>query len=177
MRWCILAPCYHAPKNKDRKEVKMGPELESVEWQGLPTARREVVSSSEKEVESVGEKETDFQALISKLHANILSVVLSDSQSFPRESLVSDHVAVTVAALLGLSQHQPTQLRKRGRTPVAAATERDDGDGAGGGEKNRELEESVERLAQFLQISLSTGLLVLSSGKSNHSRVVITLYI
>ena len=101
--------------------------------------------------------------LISKLHANILSVILSDSQSFPRDTLTSDHIAVTVAALLGLSRHQPAQLKRRGKGGVAAAAateERNQGEG----ENHQELEESVERLAQFLQISLSTGLLVLSSG-------------
>lgn len=102
---------------------------------------------------SEDEDGVDFQTLIAKLHANLLSVILSDSQSFPRETLTSDHVAVTVAALLGLSNYKPTQLKKRGK-----GEEREDRD------ENKGLDESVERLAQFLQISLSTGLLALSSG-------------
>jgi hypothetical protein len=171
MRWCILAPC-HRPEqgteelqNKFLVHKKVEPFSEKTK-EGLSSATTPTGKDSLAHAGKEGEgreknAEEDFQTLISKLHANILSVILSDSQSFPRDTLTSDHIAVTVAALLGLSRHQPAQLKRRGKGGVAAAAteERNQGEG----ENHQELEESVERLAQFLQISLSTGLLVLSS--------------
>ena len=174
MRWSILAPCHrHHPEQGAEKLQKKSLVHKKVEQfsektkEGLSSA---TTSTGRDSLAPAGEEgegrdkntEEDFQMLISKLHANILSVILSDSQSFPRDTLTSDHIAVTVAALLGLSRHQPAQLKRRGKGGVAAAAaeERNQGEG----ENHQELEESVERLAQFLQISLSTGLLVLSSG-------------
>ena len=178
MRWCILAPCYHHPehspeelKKKSLVDKKVESFLETT-LKGLSIASPSIgggsLGTSGKEGEGKDKKSSqdeDFRTLVSQLHANILSVILSDSQSFPRDTLTSDHIAVTVAALLGLSRHQPAQLKKRGKGGGGAAVvgeERNQGEKLG--ENQQELEESVERLAQFLQISLSTGLLVLSSG-------------
>ena len=175
MRWSILAPCHrHHPeqgaeelqkKSLVHKKVKQFSEKtkEGLSSATTSTGRDSLAPAGEEGEGRDKNTEEDFQMLISKLHANILSVILSDSQSFPRDTLTSDHIAVTVAALLGLSRHQPAQLKRRGKGGVAAAAateERNQGEG----ENHQELEESVERLAQFLQISLSTGLLVLSSG-------------
>lgn len=171
MRWCILAPCYHHPdqppeelQKKSLVDDKVGAKNpESIPTVGCSSGRDPLVKGGK---ESEGKKSgEDFQTLISKLHANLLSVILSDSQSFLRDTLTSDHIAVTVAALLGLSHHQPAQLKKRGKAAAAAAAAAEERGQGGEGENHQELEESVERLAQFLQISLSTGLLVLSSGK------------
>ena len=166
MRWCVLAPCHphpdqasHEPQKKSlTKTTENTPENANFfQSSGRdPDTKDEREGEGRESTKSEGEA-VDFRALVAKLHANLLSVVLSDSQSFPRETLTGDHMAVTVAALLGLSHHQPAQLRKRGKAAPVAVEE-------GEGGKSRELEESVERLAQFLQISLSTGLLVLSSG-------------
>lgn len=87
----------------------------------------------------------EFDSLMTKLHADLLSVVLSHSKSFRHHSLTSDSVAVIVAAMLGFSQQQRSR------------------EGGGGGKMN----EAVERLSQFLQISLSMGILVLKPGQSS----------
>ena len=81
-------------------------------------------------------------------------------------SLSSDDVAMIVAALIAFSQ-------KLGATGGGGGAERmeklelngtrdDDGRGSGGG--SGEVEESVERFAQFLQISMSTKILQLKPG-------------
>lgn len=167
MRWCTLAPCHHkqdaTPKGSHNvKETKFELQSHSIKDQTHSNGSTSNAGGKETSV-----KPEDFQTLIAKLHANLLSVILSDSQSFPRETLVGDHVAVTVAALLGLSNYQPTQLKKRGKlttTSAATTTTVAETEYGESGEKNQLLDESVERLAQFLQISLSTGLLVLSPG-------------
>lgn len=152
IQWCVLASCDHTTHTS--KEICQEGTRDSQPSKEMETKPLETISTDKREsMKLEDEEEVDFQTLIAKLHANLLSVILSDSQSFPRETLTSDHVAVTVAALLGLSNYKPTQLKKRGK-----GEEREDRD------KNKGLDESVERLAQFLQISLSTGLLALSSG-------------
>ena len=163
MQWCILAPCDSCTKDIAAdlsegalKDSKLHEASKSVVSASTPTEEqkpstvKESVQSTKQEDETV-----NFKTLIAKLHANLLSVILSDSQSFPHETLTSDHVAMTVAALLGLSNHHPTQLKRRGKAGEEEKAQ----------EKNHDLDESVERLAQFLQISLSTGLLALSTGK------------
>lgn len=163
MRWCTLAPCHHKQDATPKGSQETIFELQSHSIKDQTHSNGSTSNAGGKET-SV--KPEDFQTLIAKLHANLLSVILSDSQSFPRETLVGDHVAVTVAALLGLSNYQPTQLKKRGKltTTSAATTTVAETEYGESGEKNQLLDESVERLAQFLQISLSTGLLVLSPG-------------
>lgn len=179
MQWCILSPCDHTKHAlgeaslRTAKDSKPREAIDSVASATTPTctSEEETVkqSAGNDGTENVKTKDEamDFQTLMAKLHANLLSVILSDSQSFPHETLTSDHVAVIVAALLGLSNHQPTQLKKRGK---GEEKKKEDGD------RNQDLDESVERLAQLLQISLSTGLLALSSGKhvSVHSLHAIT---
>ena len=104
------------------------------------------------------EMERTLETLVSELHANLLSVILSHPTSFRQHSLTSDNLAVVVAALLSFRQHLWA-----GGTKGACTSEGGGGvacdDGGGGG-----MRESVERLAQFLQISLSNGMLVLSPG-------------
>ena len=172
MRWCVLAPCYHPPDHSKPHQnslretpVELLLEKPSENLAGKYNISGKVFDNKDIKSDSEGKEEAvDFRTQMAKLHANLLSVVLSDSQSFAHDTLTSDHIAVTVAALLGLSRHQPAHLKRRGKTTAIAAApveERAQGDV----EKHRELEESVERLAQFLQISLSTGLLNLSPGK------------
>ena len=97
------------------------------------------------------QREEKFASLVAKLHANILSVILSHSQSFGYRSLVSDDIAVIMATLLAFSQK------------ISQGQSRDSGTGGGGVASM--MNESVERLAQFLQITLSCGLLSLNSGQ------------
>ena len=173
IQWCVLAPCHHAKSTSE--DTSTGTvENNSTQRKTLTTAASpsstgtDTIASSvengkerDKSNKQAGHEEMSFQTLVSKLHANLLSAILSDSQLFLHDTFTSDHVAVTVAALLGLSNHigTLTQLRRRGRTGSSAEENREQD-----GEKSEELEESVERLAQFLQISLSTGLLALSAG-------------
>lgn len=177
MQWCVLAPCHHTKPPSEREDNATGTaEKTSTQYQTLNTVaypsstgeKNASLMESSREEEGgneqggkVDDKEMNFQMLVAKLHANLLSVILSDSQLFPHGTLTSDHVAVTVAALLGLSKHTTlAQRKKRGKMMASAAEETGDRDR----EKSKDLEESVERLAQFLQISLSTGLLALSAG-------------
>ena len=169
MSWCVLAPCYHHPGQDTARlqQKSLAEELVSENKlfsasSGSSTGIDSGVSATkttEDKDKGPENEEKEFHTLVAKLHANLLSVVLSDSQSFSRDTLTSDHIAVSVAALLGLSNHQPAQLKRRGGKTTTAAVS------GGDTERQQELDESVERLAQFLQISLSTGLLALSSGK------------
>jgi hypothetical protein len=159
IQWCVLAPCDHTRHDREDqtegslKDFKLHEGSKSVVPACTPTEKRKQTTMKETMQSTKLEDEVvNFQTLIAKLHANLLSVILSDSQSFPHETLTSDHVAMTVAALLGLSNHHPTQLKRRGKAGEEKTQER-----------NQDLDESVERLAQFLQISLSTGLLALST--------------
>ena len=184
MQWCILAPCDHTQRDsetflrpaKDPKSTEASDTVATTTPIAEDTVKQTAVKDEKESVQSAkveGKEEAlDFQTLMVKLHANLLSVILSDSQSFLHGTLTSDHVAVIVAALLGLSKHQPMQLKKRGK----AEWKKQVGKGEDGGDesKSEDLDESVERLAQFLQISLSTGLLQLSSGEACINTVLCT---
>ncbi len=127
IQWCVLAPL--AP----RHQLPRG-----------TTADHNGTITDAQIKGGTGEHQNciDFESLMAKLHADLLSVVLSHSKSFHVHSLTSDNVAMIVAALLGFNR----QLRGRE---------------SGGGRMN----EAVERLSQFLQICLSTGILVLKPGR------------
>lgn len=160
MQWCVLEPCDSHTKDTTgdqsegaQKDSKLHEASKSVVSVSTPTEEQKQSTTNESTKQE--DKTVDFKTLIARLHANLLSVILSDSQSFPHETLTSDHVAMTVAALLGLSNHHPTQLKRRGKAGEEEKPQ----------ERNQDLDESVERLAQFLQISLSTGLLALSTGE------------
>ena len=132
IQWCVLGPLVpreleshiHSKTRKDEKSDSGG--------------RPSPLTQQQKGME------IEFDGLVAKLHAELLSVVLSHSKSFRPRSLTGDSVAVIVAALLGFDQ----QLRS--------------GEGGAGGSR---MNEAVERLAQFLQISLSTGILALNPGQ------------
>lgn len=104
------------------------------------------------------------QFLLGRLHAEVLSLLLSPSQapsSATRSSsalppLSSDDVAVIVAALIAFSQKPSGGGGGRELEVKAEPRETDSGSGKMGA--------SVERFAQFLQISLSTKTLQLKPG-------------
>lgn len=146
MQWCMLAPLIpgeqlsgsnprHSQKSLKETVVHM-------------TASRSETRLGDK---NDSQKEEKFASLVAKLHANILSVILSHSQSFGYRSLVSDDMAVIMATLLAFSQK------------ISQGQSRDSGTGGGG--VASKMNESVERLAQFLQITLSCGLLSLNAGQ------------
>ncbi len=120
IQWCVLAPL--VPKTKAERKTEMENNC----------AKEELTTS------------LDFDSLMAKLHADLLSVVLSHSKSFRPHSLTSDSVAVIVAALLGFNQQRCVREGSAGM--------------------GVRMNEAVERLSQFLQISLSTGILVLKPG-------------
>ena len=146
MQWCMLAPLIpgeqlsggnprHSQKSLKETVVHM-------------TASRSETRPGDK---NDSQKEERFASLVTKLHANILSVILSHSQSFGYRSLVSDDMAVIMATLLAFSQK------------ISQGQSRDSG--TGDGRVAGKMNESVERLAQFLQITLSCGLLSLNAGQ------------
>ena len=135
MQWCVLTPllpkaelCRHLAE-KGQAKTRPG---------GSNSADVRSGKVIQKKIRG------DFGSLVAKLHADLLSVILSHSKSFRYLALTSDSIAVLVATLLGFSQ----QLRK---------TE--------GGVASK-MSECVERLAQFLQIGLSTGIILLNPGES-----------
>lgn len=113
-----------------------------------PTASshpRDILKSSNSIESPPTNSEGNFQSLLARLHAELLSALLSHGQVSPPhpapliDGLSSDDVAVLVASLIAYG-------RKVGV--------------AGGGV----MEESVERFAQFLQISMSAKMLQLKPG-------------
>ena len=144
MQWCMLAPLIpreqlfggnpqHSQKGLKERVVHMTASFSEAPPNGKNDSQRE----------------DKFASLVAKLHANILSVILSHSQSFGYRSLVSDDMAVIMATLLAFSQK------------ISQGQNRDSGTGGVASKMN----ESVERLAQFLQITLSCGLLSLNAGQ------------
>ena len=111
-----MPPCHHTQDTEIKETRNFKEELQSHPPASVlkdQTNSKDTNPGVKGKDESLKQKEEEsLQTLIAELHANLLSVILSDSQSFPRETLIGDHVAVTVAALLGLSNYQPTQLKK-----------------------------------------------------------------
>lgn len=148
IQWCVLAPLI------PREQVVSGGNPRHSQKGLTETVVRTTASCSKTPPSGIddSQREEKFASLVAKLHANILSVILSHSQSFGYRSLVSDDIAVIMATLLAFSQK------------ISQGQSRDSGTGGGGGVASM-MNESVERLAQFLQITLSCGLLSLNSGQ------------
>ena len=140
MQWCVLAPlCPDAtgPKKPLRGSLNKLGNNDSEFANGVNVLSLEV-STKEKEQT----KDVDTQTLVASLHADLLSGILSLSKPLPCQ-LSGDEVAVLVANLL---KYYTQRKMTDGRELV------------------EEMDECVERLAQLLQISLSSGLLMLGSG-------------
>lgn len=118
-----------------------------------------------------------YQEKVARLHANLLSALLSSnhttSSSSPStfSSLSSDDVAILVANLLAFSQKQglmvgggESKKPKGGASAGSKIVVKQEADE--GMSVSHILEQSVERFAQFLQISLSTEVLQLKPGKT-----------
>lgn len=144
MQWCVLAPLVPKDQLLCCGSAKDSQKLNKM----LVTSNSDTALGCNRSTETSSKREDKFGSLMAKLHANILSVVLSHSQSFGYRSLSSDDIAVVMATLLAFSQ-QLSQSRR--------------GTGDGGDVSGR-MTESVERLAQFLQIMLSCGILALTAG-------------
>ena len=119
----------------------MSPLSGLVQWCILePLLTEETISSiigkkREKELKGV----YDYHSLVSKIHADLLGILLSLA-TLTNGMLVSDDVAHLVASLVSFARiHKSDQG----------------------------MEAAVDRLAQFLQIGLSAGAVVLRQGKTD----------
>ena len=178
IQWCILTPLVTAKQTSEPSRRKSSISAKKFAKDHLPSpkvnALKNGVSVEEKQGSKAKNPPMEMSAIVTKLHADLLSLIHSHSQLLGYKSVSGDDVAVVVAALLGLrnklsksgggggggGRQQDGTGRKRDGGRMAAAT----GGGGGGGGVPR-MEESVERLAQFLQISMSSGLLALKQGE------------
>lgn len=171
IQWCILAPLVVEPKTKISKNKE-----------------REMSTKSHSGTSAAGSKETgsgddiknvcDYQEQLARLHAELLSALLSishsSSTSSSPSSLTSDDVAIIVATLLAFSQKLEVEKAKEKEAKLKVKPEpgwevKKEGVFIGCGEN---MEQCVERFAQFLQISLSTKVLQLKSGTWLFTRAI-----
>lgn len=164
IQWCVLAPLVDESTvtkiGHENEERKMDPRSHS----GSKETGSKLTGSEENTT-----KACDYQGQLARLHAEVLSALLSvcHTSSSPQPSpLTSDDVAIIVAALLAFSQKQEVDRKKM--NSVKQEVRRDvkqkvkqEGVFCGCGES---MEQCVERFAQFLQISLSTKILQLKPG-------------
>ncbi|XP_064406170.1 integrator complex subunit 15-like [Halichondria panicea] len=125
MQWCVLAPlCPNYPtiakKTKSRSNYSKDSRDEPMD------------TSSSKSLD-----DKDMQMILTSLHADLLSSILSLSKPVTCQ-MSGKEMAMLIANLLGYYSHR----KQRGEEEMA-----------------EKMEECVERLAQLLQISLSSGLL------------------
>ena len=194
MQWCVLAPMVNHSRvysgTKTKKQSGAGSNLP-----GMKPASSNVLSGMNSNSATVGTKfgglkldsdlsegsPEDFQEILARLHAELLSTLLSVSHTHSSapstpgggsgitNSLTSDDVALIVATLIAFSQQRgQSEGGGGGGKGDEMETERgteDVGEGKReGGKGGRGMEESVERFAQFLQISLSAKALKLKPG-------------
>ncbi|XP_064406174.1 uncharacterized protein LOC135351161 [Halichondria panicea] len=125
MQWCVLAPlCPNYLTIAKKTESKSNYSKDS---------RDEPMDTSSSK--SLDDK--DIQMILTSLHADLLSSILSLSKPVTCQ-MSGKEMAVLIANLLGYYSHR----KQRGEEEMA-----------------EKMEECVERLAQLLQISLSSGLL------------------
>ena len=178
IQWCVLAPLVEstmANKGNEIEEGKSGPRYHS----GPKLTDSKITSSKIPGVKETGSKEasseenttkeSDNQGRLARLHAEVLSALLSvgHTSSSPHPSLLtSDDVAIIVATLLAFSQKQEVEkkttkaVKHEVRWEVKQEVKKEVGDCGG----DASMEQCVERFSQFLQISLSTKVLQLKPG-------------
>ena len=163
IQWCVITPLtstlnYYGQSRKDdliKSPTLKSPTFKSPEASTDPvsnvTNRQELSNRSPKPMTK------DVSMLVADLHANLLSLLLSESQQPPLQ-LTSKHgqlitgndIRDVVSALTGFKQKLLSlELSRMAMSTIESW-----------------LEESVERLAQFLQILLFTGLLSMKQGMS-----------
>ena len=152
MQWCVLAPlCLEekGPKNSSSLQRDTLNKLDKVSKRASEFVNGVQALSLDAGSLRTGEREhtgdLDMQPLIASLHADLLSGILSLTKPLPCQ-LSGDDVAMLVANLLKYYTQKKLSV---------------------GGELVDKMEECVERLAQLLQISLSSGLLMLGAGVHN----------
>ena len=140
IQWCILAPLSSKLEPQNDIEARRNSELQNKSGVEVTVETNNVKVSVHEQV-----KNDDPDSLFAALHASLLSVVISRSSATQGScvALSRDDVAVIVAALLGIEQHTQSMWRKFVKS---------------------RMDECVERLAQFMQIGLSNGMVNLSPG-------------
>lgn len=180
IQWCILAPMVNdkelysgtnSPGSSSTEMTKTGSKSAGTTNSGgssKSTGSIKTDSNSAMPTNTLSVfMERNFQCLVSRLHAEVLSALLSLSQSQALSvsrsgsSLVStmssDDVAMVVAALIAFGAGGRGEGKEDGY-------ESDPKGGDDSGSRNGGMEESVERFSQFLQISMSTKILQLKPG-------------
>jgi len=187
MQWCILAPLARAsspgkPTETEGNTVaKRDPDFHLDYHTSLSSSSSDMGTSKQRSLTSV---DRVYQEKLAKLHAEVLSALLSvghtSTSPITFSSLSSDDVAILVATLLAFNQKQGHEedSKKDTKMAVAVATggrasgkmgsvkleRKESGVFGGTAASGGSLEQSVERFAQFLQISLSTEVLQLKPG-------------
>ena len=137
-----------------RPVVSLSPLSGLVQWCVLePLVPQETLNefcSSKKKVKGKEEEEArvrveNYRSLVSKIHADLLSSLLSLATP-SHSSVTTDDMAMMVASVIGLAREQ--ELSSSSSSVVH--------EGA--------LEAALDRLAQFLQIGLSVGVVSLHPG-------------
>ena len=170
IQWCILAPMVDTSQFYSGTTSTSSILNSTSNGSNLTASNSTGSNSTGSNLTGSNSIECDFKHLVAQLHAEVLSVLLSQSQtpSHPSRAttcLNSDDVAKIVATLLTFNQKQQVGGAGTGREGGAGREE--------GGEKMRrkvqgqKMEECVERFAQFLQISLSAKVLQLKAGTKN----------
>ena len=155
IQWCVISPLMIGLNLYGQKPHKGDPKSPSLKSPGIITDPFNNDNQSELLRKSPQPK--DITVLMADLHANLLSLLLSGMYQPPPMQLIGKHghllsgndMRDVVAALLGFKE-KLLSSNEHSRAVLSSL--------------GSWLEESVERLAQFLQILLSTGLLSMKQG-------------
>lgn len=135
VQWCVIAPLASLANVYHQTDATKGPPAQGTD--------RPVQGSNPRDTD-------DFDFLMAGLHVKLLSVVLSHSKMLANWAFTTGDLCVIVSSLVGYGRQ------------VADASSGGDGQG---GELPARMDECVERLAQFLQIVHSTGVVMMKAGK------------
>ena len=157
IQWCVVSPLtmgfnLYGQQQKSRKGDPKSPS--SLKSPGIVT---DPFNYHPEESSSKSSQPKDFTALMADLHANLLSLLLSGPYQPPPLQLMGKHghlltgndMRDIVSALLGFKE-KLSLSSEQSRTVHSSL--------------GSWMDESVERLAQFLQILLSSGLLAMKQG-------------
>lgn len=157
IQWCVITPLTSSldlyGQQKSHKDDLKSPALKPPEASIDP-----VNVNSQRELSNKSSKAAmmkDVSLLVADLHANLLSLLLSVSQQPPLQLtgmhgqlITGNDMRDVVSALMGFKQKLSSlELSRTASSSIGSS-----------------LEESVERLAQFVQILLFTGLLSMKQG-------------
>lgn len=153
IQWCVVSPLTMGLNLYGQQKSRKGdPKSPSLKSPGIITDP----FNYHPEVSSKSSQPKDFTTLMADLHANLLSLLLSGLYQPPIQLmgkhghlLTGNDMRDIISALLGIKE----KLSSSSEQSRALLSSLDSW-----------MDESVERLAQFLQILLSTGLLSMKQG-------------